>query len=172
MVLPPLTRPGVRTVPVSVVGELPAQALGTVEHKLPVQVGPPDTQVCAPEPESARHVEALPQLPVQLLPPLHSGQQLSTWPQPSEARPQVCPCSAQVLGTQLAGGMPHWFGSMFAPQYSSPVQLTPPLSLEHWYRPPQPFDTEPHLPWQAVSGAVGWHTGNRPQMLDSNKPHC
>jgi hypothetical protein len=73
-----LVRPGVRTVPVSVVGELAAHELGTAAHKLPVHAGPPDTQVCAPLPESARHADVLPQLPVQLLLPLHSGQQLST----------------------------------------------------------------------------------------------
>jgi hypothetical protein len=64
-------------VPVNVVGEL-AQLFGTAAHKLPVQVGEPDTQVWAPLPESARHAEALPQLPVQLVLPAHSVQQLST----------------------------------------------------------------------------------------------
>jgi hypothetical protein len=74
---------------VSVVGELVAHELGTDAHKLPVHAGPPATQVCALVPELARQAEVLPQLPVQLLLPLHSGQQLSTCPQPSEARPQV-----------------------------------------------------------------------------------
>jgi hypothetical protein len=76
-------------VPVNVVGALELQLFGTALHKLPEHVGEPDTQVCAPLPESARHADVLPQVPVQLVLPAHSGQQLITWPQPSEARPQV-----------------------------------------------------------------------------------
>jgi hypothetical protein len=59
-----------------------------------------------------------------------------------------------------------------APQYSSPVQVTPPLPLEHWYTPPQPSGMEPHLPAHTVAAGVGWQTGSRPQMLASFKPHC
>ena len=38
------------------------------------------------------------------------GQQLIWLPQPSDAKPQVWPCCAQVRGVHVVGGVPHWLG--------------------------------------------------------------
>src|SRR5690242_14166843 len=100
MVVPFCTRPGVRTVPVSCVGELPEQVVGTALHSGPVQACcEPLTQVWAP---------LAPAMQVWVVGSGHwvvpCGQQLIWWPQPSEARPQVWPCCAQVLGVQVVGG--------------------------------------------------------------------
>jgi hypothetical protein len=84
-------RPGVRTVPVSVVSEFALQLVGTAPHKLPVQVGAPATQDCTPLVGLAKQAAPLPQLPVQLVSLPQPGQQSRICPQPSDARPQLWP---------------------------------------------------------------------------------
>jgi hypothetical protein len=59
--------PGVRTVPVKVVSEPALQLVGRLPHNEPLQLGVPDTHVCAPLDGFARHAEPLLQLPVQLV---------------------------------------------------------------------------------------------------------
>ena len=54
------------------------------------------------------------------------GQQLIWLPQPSEAKPQLCPWAAQPWGVQVCFGSPHWLGAS-APQNCGAVQVTPPL---------------------------------------------
>jgi hypothetical protein len=79
MVVPFTLRPGVTTVPVSLVLVLAAQLVGTLLHKLPVHVGPPETQLCAPVVVSARQAALLLQAPEQLGSLTEQvGQQLST----------------------------------------------------------------------------------------------
>jgi hypothetical protein len=120
MVVPLTTRPGVRTVPVRRVGELVEQVVGTVEQSGPLQACcEPETQVWAPlAPAMQVWVAAHEVAP--------AGQQLSWCPQPSEARPQVWPCCAHVLGVQVVGGVPQVLGAL-APQKSVPLQVTPPF---------------------------------------------
>src|SRR5262245_36372141 len=124
MVVPLLTRPGVTTVPIRVVGESAAQVVGMLLQSGPVQAPVPVTQLWAPVPGSAMQAWVLGSGQAVGAP---LGQQLIWWPQPSEAKPQVWPSWAQVLGVQVVGGVPHWFGCR-APQKSVPEQLTPPLA--------------------------------------------
>jgi hypothetical protein len=159
-------------VPVSVVGVEGVQVVGSVSHKVPVHAGVPDTQAWALLVASAKQAEPLPQLPLQLwLEGLQLGQQLITWPQPSEAKPQLWPRSLQVFAVQLLCATPHVFGVALAPQNSSPVQVTPPLSaLQVYKRPHVGSCTCPHLPGHTVLAGVGTQGGGAPQMLGSRAP--
>src|SRR5688572_6203492 len=90
--VPFTSRPGVRTVPFSLVGDAALHVVGTVLHSEPVQEGPPLTHDCAPVVALEIQAAVAPQLPVQLASPgAQPGQQLSALPQPSEAEPQLWP---------------------------------------------------------------------------------
>jgi hypothetical protein len=140
------SRPGVRTVPVSRVGELPEQPEGSAVQSEPVQLGTPATQLWTPVVAFDRHALLVPHVPVQLVSlSLQVDQQLIAWPQPSVARPHVCPRSLQCLGVHVTGGVPQRFACV-APQNSAPTQAAPPLAGEHVIVPPQPSAMVPHLP--------------------------
>jgi hypothetical protein len=115
-----------------VVGVLGVQVVGTVPHSEPTQAGVPATQLWTLVVASARHEDVLPQLCVQLWFVSQPGQQLITWPQPSEAKPQLWPSSAQVFGVHVVCATPQVFATPLAPQNSWPVQDTPPLAALHW----------------------------------------
>jgi hypothetical protein len=69
----------------------------------------------------------------------------------------------------VVGGTPHVLG-LVAPQYSLPVQLTPPLAALHVYVPPQPLGTIPHLLAQALATGMGVHCGIFAHTFGSSRP--
>ncbi len=113
--------PGVLTVPVSLVGAFAAQLVGKLPHSEPTQPGPPDVHAWPPM-GPVKHEAASPQVLSGVV------QQSSTLPQPSEARPHVCPSWAHVLGVQLEAGVPQLLGMPLPPQNAGAVQVTPPLA--------------------------------------------
>jgi hypothetical protein len=162
------SRPGVRTVPVSFVVALAEQPLGNELQREPVQLGAPLTQLCTPVVAFDKQAASLPQLPLQLVSlSAQFDQQFIAWPQPSVANPQLWPSVLHVLGVQVTGGVPQRL-AWTAPQYSEPVQATPPLVGEQVIVPPQPSAIVPHLP---VHDA-GWQVGSGPHKLGPARPQA